>query len=116
MKEDGNFKKHIKVANLKENEEMFADIDADIYLYGHTHKSIFNKYSKKIYINPGALGCPGKTNKAPYGILEINYNKVEYEQLVVDYNVEAVIKDIKEIAFPGYKDVLKLFYGVEYLA
>ncbi len=112
MKKDGNFKKHIKVANLKENEEMFSDIDADIYLYGHTHKNIFNKDSNKIYINPGALGCPGKTNSAPYGILEINNNKVEYKQFFVVYNVEDVIKDIRNTAFPGYKKVLKLFYGV----
>lgn len=115
MKEDGNFKRHIKVANLKENKEMFSDIDADIYLYGHTHKSIFNRDSNKIYINPGALGCPGKTNNAPYGILKIDNNKVEYKQLVVEYNVETVIKDIKKIAFPGYKGVLKLFYGVDNL-
>lgn len=113
MKEDGSLKKHIKVANLKENEEMFSDIDADIYLYGHTHTSVFNKSSNKIYINPGALGCPGKTNNAPYGILEINTNKIEYKQSVAKYNAEDVIEDIKKIAFPGYRAILKLFYGIE---
>lgn len=112
MKEDGSLKKHIKVANLKENEEMFSNIDADIYLYGHTHKNVCNKSSNKIYINPGALGCPGKTNNAPYGILEIKDNEIDYKQSVAKYNVEDVIEDIKKIAFPGYKDVLKLFYGI----
>ena len=112
MKEDGSLKKHIKVANLKENEEMFSNIDADIYLYGHTHKNVCNKSSNKIYINPGALGCPGKTNNAPYGILEIKDNEIDYKQSVAKYNVKDVIEDIKKIAFPGYKDVLKLFYGI----
>ena len=113
MKENGSFKKHIKVANIKENEEMFSDINADIYLYGHTHKSIYNEDSNKIYINPGALGCPGKTNNAPYGILEIKDNKTEYIQLVAKYNTEDVIEDIKKVAFPGYREVLKLFYGID---
>ncbi len=113
MNKDGSFKKHIKEANLKENEEMFSDIDADIYLYGHTHKNIYNKGSKKIYINPGALGCPENSQKAPYGILEINNNDIEYKQLEVKYNVKEVIEDIKKIAFPGYNQVLKLFFGMD---
>lgn len=113
MNKDGSFKKHIKMASSKENEEMFSEINADIYLYGHTHKSIYNKYKNKIYINPGAVGCPEKTNNAPYGILEIGSNKIEYKQLNLNYNVKEVIEDIEKVAFPGYKSVLKLFYGKE---
>lgn len=76
MDTNEKFRKHIKLANIKENEEMFSEINADIYLYGHTHASVYNKNYNKIYINPGALGCPGKTNKAPYGILNICNNKI----------------------------------------
>lgn len=106
-----NFKKHIKFARLQENEEMFKDKDADIYLYGHTHSESYNHNSKKYYINPGALGCPGKTDEAPYGILEINENEVTYKQMRVHYNVQKVINEIEQISFPGYKHVLKIFYG-----
>ena len=113
MKEDGSFRRHIKIANIEDNEKMFSGIDADIYLYGHTHKEIYNKNSNKIYINPGALGCPGKTDNAPYGILEISNNKIEYKQLKAKYNVQKVIEDIEKIAFPDYRSVLKIFYGKE---
>ena len=37
-----NFKKHIKIASLQDNEVMFEDVDVDIYLYGHTHAEIYN--------------------------------------------------------------------------
>lgn len=111
MKEDGTFRKHIKEANIEENEAMFSGIDADIYLYGHTHKEIYNYRNNKLYINPGALGCPGNTNYAPYGILNINDNEVKYEQIYARYDVKEVIKNIEEIKFPGYKSVLSLFYG-----
>ena len=114
MNKDGSFRKHIKSATSNENEEMFSGIEADIYLYGHTHERIFNTINNKIYINPGALGCPGKTNNATYGILEIKNNEINYEQLNIAYNVEKVISHIKTVAFPDYKNVLKFFYGKEY--
>lgn len=113
MNKDGSFRKHIKKASIEENEIMFSGIDADIYLYGHTHKEVYNLKDNKTYINPGALGCPGKTNYAPYGILNINKNKVEYNQLYVEYNVQEVVDYIQKIKFPGYTSVLKLFYGIE---
>lgn len=111
MDSNMNFKKHVKIANLKENEEMFIDVNADIFLYGHTHISVYNKSSDKYYINPGGLGCPGETNEAPYGILSITNKEIEYNQLKVKYDVNKVIENIKNIAFPGYKHVLRLFYG-----
>ena len=113
MNEDGNFKKHIKKANVDENEIMFSGIDADIYLYGHTHREVYNFENRKTYINPGALGCPEKTNYASYGILNINKKDVKYKQLYVEYNVQEVIDYIKRIKFPGYKGVLRLFYGID---
>ena len=36
-----NFKRHIKIANLQENEEMFQDVNSDIYLYGYTYVAIY---------------------------------------------------------------------------
>lgn len=111
MQEDGTFRKHIKEASVEENEIMFLGIDADIYLYGHTHKEVYNYKNGKMYINPGALGCPNDTNKAPYGILEINEGEIKYEQLYVEYDVQEVIRKINELKFPAYEGVLRLFYG-----
>ena len=111
MRKDGNFRHHVKNATPKENEVMFEGIDADMYLYGHTHEEIYNNINNKMYINPGALGCPCKTNYAPYGILTVNNGKQEYEQKYAEYNVQEVIDDIKQIKFPGYEGVLRLFYG-----
>lgn len=110
MKENWEYRRHIKKATPEENEEMFNGIEADIYLYGHVHNTTYNKYKNKIYINPGATGCPQKTNLAPYGILDINEKHIEYTQKYATYEVKQVIDEIKQIAFPGYKSVLKLFY------
>ena len=111
MNKDGSFKKHIKEASIEENESMFSDIDADIYLYGHTHRQIYNTRNNKIFINPGSLGCPENTGCAPYGILTIDKNGVKYEQLHAEYNVQEVIDSIIATGLPGYKEILELFYG-----
>ena len=92
---------------------MFSEIDADIYIYGHTHTTSINNKNNKWYINLGSLGCPVKTNIANAGILEINKNEIHYKQLKIEYNVNEVIKEIERLKFPFYEEILKIFYGKE---
>ena len=111
--EDGIYKKHIKNPTIKQNQEMFSGINADIFIYGHTHTISINNKNNKWYINSGSLGCPVKSNIANAGILEINKNEVCYEQLKIEYNVNEVIQEIERLKFPFYKGILKIFYGKE---
>ena len=111
--ENGIYKKHIKKPTIKQNEEMFSEIDADIYIYGHTHTTSINNKNNKWYINSGSLGCPIKSNIANAGILEINKNEIHYKQLKIEYNVNEVIQEIERLKFPFYKGILKIFYGKE---
>ena len=108
------YKKFIKFPSIKENEEIFKDIDADIFLYGHTHTTCINNKNDKWYINCGSLGCPMKSNIANAGILTIDEDKINYKQLNVKYDVSNVINEIEKIKFPFYKEVLKIFYGEKY--
>lgn len=105
------YKKFIKLPNNKEQEEMFKDINADIFLYGHTHVTCVSNIENKWYINCGSLGCPMKNNKAYAGILIINNDEVNYEQLEIEYDVNKVIKEIEQIEYLFYREVLKIFYG-----
>ena len=111
--ENGIYKQHIKKPTIKENKEMFSRIDADIFIYGHTHTISINNKNNKWYINSGSLGCPLKSNIANAGILEINKNEIFYEQLKIEYNVNEVIQEIERLKFPFYKGILKIFYGNE---
>ena len=111
--EKGTYKKHIRKPTIKQNEEMFSGIDADIFIYGHTHTTSINNKKNKWYINSGSLGCPIKSNIANAGILEINKNEIHYEQLRIEYDVNEVIQEIERLKFPFYKGILKIFYGKE---
>ena len=111
--EDGIYKKHIKNPTIKQNQEMFSGINADIFIYGHTHTISINNKNNKWYINSGSLGCPAKSNIANAGILEINKNEILYKQLKIEYDVNEVIQEIERLKFPFYKGILKIFYGKE---
>lgn len=108
---DGKYKKHVKKPTIVEVQDLFKGIDADIFLYGHTHTAIVNNKDDKWYINSGTLGCPLDSNTANVGILNINGNKIDFQYLNIEYNVEKTIEEIKRVKFPMYKEILKIFYG-----
>ena len=108
---DGTYKKHIKNPTIIENEEMFKEVDADIFIYGHTHTCSINNKNNKWYINTGSLGCPMDSNIARAGILEINNGKIEFNIVNVEYNVEKIIEEINKLKFPFYEEILRIFYG-----
>ena len=109
--ENLKYKKFMKFPSIKEQKEIFKNINADILLYGHTHIACINNKEEKWYINCGSLGCPMKNNTANAGILTIDNNKINYRQLNVEYDVNMVIKEIEKTKIPFYKEILKIFYG-----
>ena len=111
LNENGELKKHILKPNIEEEEELFKNIDSDIFLFGHTHTKSINNKDRKWYINPGTLGCPADDNTAKAGILNINEGNVEYEQLNIPYDVNKTICEIEKLKYPLYKYLLRTFFG-----
>lgn len=107
---NGTYKKHIKNPSAMDNVEMFKEIDADIFLYGHTHTFSVNNIDNKWYINTGSLGCPMDSNMARAGLLEINDREIKFNRINVEYNVKEVIDEINNLKFPFYEEILKIFY------
>lgn len=81
--------------DLRQCKKIFANVDADIFLFGHTHIRSFNHtHRHKYYINPGSTGCPIGTDSASAGILTINGRNVHYAQLDVAYDIDKAVKDM----------------------
>jgi len=108
--EDGSFKTYVRNPSLEENTELFSNIDADIFIYGHTHELVINKSNNKMYINPGSLGCPFGTDYTIAGILTIEDDCTQFNQLKIKYDVQKLVKKIKELKYPDYEKVLKIFF------
>lgn len=97
--------------NIKEIESKFIDIDSDIICYGHSH--IFSDLElTKRYINPGSLGCQ-YDDMIRCSIIEISSQGVEVKHIRIKYNKENVIEKVRELQYPDYKTILKVFYNEE---
>lgn len=53
-----------------------AEVEADIVVFGHTHRSLCLTEAGILYFNPGSITHP-RDDSASYGILEIKGDKVE---------------------------------------
>lgn len=110
MDVDNKFKRFIKRPTQKQIEELFEHEKADVYLFGHTHQRHYSIANGKHYINPGSLGCPINSKGINAGILEISENKIIYNQLEIEYNIEEVINDIRKINYPLCEHIIDRFY------
>ena len=111
LKPDGKYKNFIKMANAEEFEELYDDVNADIYLYGHTHKQNIVNKDNKYYINPGSVGCPKNTDAACSVIIDIDETgSVEVKELNVAYDIDKTIDSIRNLKYPLCEMMIKVFY------
>ncbi len=94
----------------EELSEMCKGKESDIYIFGHTHAQLYYNKNNKVFINPGSLGCPINTGGANYGILKIENEKISYEQCQAKYDIDKVVNEIYELAYPVHDDMVKIFY------
>lgn len=95
----------------KELEKCFSNYNADIVIFGHTHKAIHIITDECHYINPGSLGCHNHNKKtASAGILTIE-DEISYEQINIGYDISIVTESIKQLQYPAYLEILKIFFN-----
>jgi putative phosphoesterase len=83
--------------------EMAEKVDADVMIYGHTHKPYRKDFGKKIFINAGSVGKPKDGDpRACVTLIEITAEKVNVEFLRIPYDVEKALQAIAESGLPVY--------------
>ncbi len=84
-------------------EEMAEKVDADILIYGHTHKPYRKDIKGKIFVNAGSVGKPkdGDT-RACVALVEITGGEVRTEFVRVPYDVEKTAAAIIRSGLPPY--------------
>jgi uncharacterized protein len=77
------------------NDALSKAEEADIYLYGHTHKPDLQIKYGKIFFNPGHLKqSKDRGSKASYGILELEEESVKF--IVKDLNKNVIFYKLVE--------------------
>jgi len=83
--------------------EMAAKTDADIMIFGHTHKPYRKDFENKIFINAGSVGKPKDGDpRSCVTLIDITADKVNVEFLRVPYDVEKAASEIITSGLPVY--------------
>ena len=84
-------------------QEMAGKVDADILIYGHTHKPYRKEFEGKVFINAGSVGKPKDGDpRACVALIDITADTVNVEFLRVPYDVEKAAKAIVTSGLPEY--------------
>jgi putative phosphoesterase len=83
--------------------EMAEKANADILIYGHTHKPYRKDFGSKIFINAGSVGKPKDgDSRACVTLIDITVDTVKVEFLRVRYDVEKAAQAIVSSGLPEY--------------
>lgn len=83
--------------------EMAGKVNADILVYGHTHKPYWKEFGNKIFINAGSVGKPKDGDpRACVTLIDITAETVKIEFLRVPYDVDKAAHAIVMSGLPEY--------------
>jgi putative phosphoesterase len=83
--------------------EMSGKLDAEIMIYGHTHKPYRKDIFGKIFINAGSVGKPKDgDHRACVTLLDFSDGRVTSDFVRVEYPVEKMAAAIVEAGLPEY--------------
>ncbi|OZU89267.1 YfcE family phosphodiesterase [Virgibacillus indicus] len=76
--------------------------DAEIYLYAHIHKPYVRFLKGKCVVNTGSVGLPfDGSNNASYSLVEIDENSFTASIVRIEYDVDKVIRQIRDSDYPN---------------
>lgn len=84
-------------------QEMAGKTDADVMIYGHTHKPYRKDFKGKVFINAGSVGRPKDGDpRACVTLVEITGGDVKTEFVRVPYDIEQTASAIIKEGLPPY--------------
>ena len=92
--------------------KLVSGTDADLLFVGHTHVPIDRTTGSVRVINPCSVSNPYPPDlRASYGILEADADGYQYSPQRVDYDHEAVIQAVREVAHPAAEYIIRFMMG-----
>ncbi len=86
-----NVRKGVYEDSFEIFDELINEVNADIFLFAHTHKYFNSEYKNHLFINSGAINCPYQEKlKSTYGILTIQNVHISYEQREINYSFSEI--------------------------
>ena len=113
-RENQEFYNFIFYPTYDESNRMFSKYGADINLFGHTHVALAKCYDNKYYFNPGSLGLPDYRTYGTFGILNVQDDKIIYDEYDFKFDYDKVLNKMNELNYPQLNTMKELFWGTKY--
>ncbi|GGJ06849.1 phosphodiesterase [Alicyclobacillus cellulosilyticus] len=91
-------------------DELYQDHPAELVAFGHHHPVHLFRTERRLYFNPGALGCCDRP-VARYGLVHITGQGMEVECREVPYDNRAFLRSYHEQQVPARAFILRVFHG-----
>ena len=102
---EGDLTPNMDPALLKCNAEASH---AQLVIHGDTHVQGRFQADGVTFVNPGSVGWPSDGDWRPaYAIIELDRGTFQVDLLRVEYDVEAVYREIEKVGIPNAKNILK---------
>jgi putative phosphoesterase len=83
-------------------ERIAAGADCDVLAFGHTHQPWVREYGGVLFVNCGSVGKPkGGDPRAAFALLELDGGRVIADIERVEYDAEAVARQLAAAGLPG---------------
>jgi putative phosphoesterase len=83
--------------------EMAGKVDADVLIYGHTHKPYIKEHNGRLFINAGSVGKPKDgDSRACVTLVDITADAVKVDFLRVTYDVGKAAEAVIASGLPPY--------------
>jgi putative phosphoesterase len=83
-------------------ERLAAQAEADVLVFGHTHKPWIHESGGVLFVNCGSLGKPKDGDpRGAFAVLELADRRVEASIERVPYDAEAVAREVEAVVLPG---------------
>jgi diadenosine tetraphosphatase ApaH/serine/threonine PP2A family protein phosphatase len=84
---------------LKPTEDYFERVEGSVFVSGHTHIQILQRFGGKLYCNPGSVGQPRDGDpRAAFAVYEAG----EFTLHRVEYDMQTVFELMKAAGFNDY--------------
>ncbi len=89
---------------------LFADVSADIILFGHHHPLHYFKNDLACYVNPGSLRCSQKA-AARYAVIDFTKKPFSIQFEEVSYDKTTFLASYEKLQVPDRNFILSVFHG-----
>ena len=84
---------------LKPDISYFSNILGNVFVSGHTHKQVIQRFGENVYCNPGSVGQPRDgDSRAAFA----TYNSGSFELHRAEYDINSTIQSMSDAGFESY--------------